>query len=184
MRSVAESAVASRTDMRIRLLGMASFAVLTAVSAQVSFHLWFTPVPVTLQVLVVILSGLMLGSRWGATSQAMYLAMGASGLPIFADFKAGPAAFVGPTGGYLFGFVLGAFLAGWTFEMLGKCTKLAAWAGGIAGIVGIYLPGAAWLMVWTGNAAVWQIGVVPFIGVDLLKATAASSLVFGGRCKR
>ena len=188
------SAVASASGVRTRLLAAVFFTAATAACAQVSFRLWFTPVPVTLQVLAVILSGLVLGSRWGAISQIQYLAIGAIGLPVFANWTGGPAAFVGPSGGYLFGFVVGAFATGWVFERLGGRSSLASWAGGIAGIAGIYLPGACWLAIWLGITGgqpaqaclrgAWQFGIVPFIGIDLLKAAAASGLALGGRSGR
>jgi len=157
----------------------------TVVAAQVSFRLWFTPVPVTLQVLAAILSGLALGSRWGAISQIQYLALGAAGAPVFANWTGGPAAFVGPSGGYLIGFVFGAYAAGWVFERLRK-TNFAAWTGGFAGIAAIYLLGASWLLVWLTVTTARPItaciplavqwGIVPFIGVDIIKAAAASAL--------
>lgn len=180
----------SETRVGTRVLTACLFTVLTAACAQVSFRVWFTPVPVTLQVFAVILSGLVLGSRWGALSQLQYLAMGAMGLPVFACFSGGPMAFAGPTAGYLIGFVLGAFLAGWVFERLQSRPKIASWCGGIGGIVGIYLFGASWLAAWLAAASrtpvhacigsAWQLGIVPFIGIDLLKAAAASALALGG----
>ena len=182
------------TAIRTRILGAVFFTVFTAVCAKVSFHLWFTPVPVTLQVLGVILSGLVLGSRWGAISQAQYLAMGAVGVPVFAGPSAGPASFVGPSGGYLLGFVVGAYAAGWVFERLESRGSPAAILGGIAGIAGVYALGAPWLGVWFRLAAMkpwdecmrgaWQLGIVPFIGVDLLKAIAASGIALGSRSGR
>jgi len=194
MESFGRSAAISRADTLSRMLAAFFFATATAVCAQISVRLWYTPVPVTLQVFGVILSGLALGSRWGAISQFQYLMLGAMGLPIFANWTGGPAALVGPSGGYLIGFILGAFAAGRVFEMLGKRTVLAALAGGIAGIFGIYLLGASWLAVWIGVTGgrslagcilgAWQMGIVPFIGVDLLKAAAASGLVLSGRSGR
>lgn len=185
MRSTERCAVLPNADVRTHLLLAFFFAVATAASAQISFRLWFSPVPVTLQVMTVILTGLVLGSRWGAISQVQYLAMGAMGLPVFSEFKAGPAAFAGPTGGYLLGFVLGAFAAGWVFERL-STRSWAAWLGGIAGIAAIYLFGASWLTVWMSATTsqpvsmcvrnAWVLGAVPFIGVDLLKAIAASAM--------
>ena len=190
MESFGRTTTISGSNVRTQILTTFFFAAVTAVCAQVSFRLWFSPVPVTLQVLGVLLSGLVLGSRLGALSQISYLAMGAMGLPVFAGFTGGPVAFAGPTGGYLIGFVIGAFAAGWVFERLGGHTKLAAWAGGIAGILGIYLPGALWLAVWIGLTGqrsleacilgAWQLGIVPFIGLDILKAAAASTLALGG----
>ncbi|HET6456213.1 MAG TPA: biotin transporter BioY, partial [Armatimonadota bacterium] len=87
---------------------------------------------------------------------------------------------------YLIGFVAGAYVAGWAFERLRK-TNFAAWVGGISGIAAIYLPGALWLAVWLtvttshpftkciGSAV--TLGIVPFIGVDVIKAAIAASLV-------
>ena len=174
------------TDIRTQLLLSLFMTAVTVVSAQVSFRLWFTPVPVTLQVLAAILSGLVLGSRWGAISQIQYLALGAAGAPVFANWTGGPAAFVGPSGGYLIGFVFGAYAAGWVFERLRK-TNLAAWAGGLSGIAAIYLLGASWLLVWLTVTtsrpftacipSAVQLGIIPFIGVDILKAAIASALV-------
>lgn len=179
------------TAGRFALSGI--FAMMMAVSA-VSFRLWFTPVPITLQVLGVIMSGLLLGSRWGAVSQLQYLTLGALGMPIFSNMTGGPAAFVGPTAGYLIGFVPGAYLSGLVFERLGRSGWLAAFAGGVTGIAGIYLPGAIWLAVWLGMVSgkplpeslsgAWQMGIVPFVGIDLLKAMAASGLVIGGKTLR
>jgi biotin transport system substrate-specific component len=185
MRSSVRCAVLPNAGVRTHLLLAFLFTIATAVSAQISFRLWFSPVPVTLQVMTVILSGLVLGSRWGAISQIQYLAMGAMGLPVFAEFKAGPAALAGPTGGYLLGFVLSAFVAGWIFERLNG-RKIASWCGGVAGMAAIYLFGASWLAVWMSAVTrqpvsacihnAWVLGVVPFIGVDLLKAIAASAI--------
>jgi len=194
MGSLKAQAVLSKTDIQSRLLAGLFFAAVTAVCAKVSFYLPGNPVPVTLQVLGVILSGLVLGSRWGAISQIQYLSMGAMGLPVFAGMKAGLIAFASPSGGYLFGFVIGAYAAGWVFERLKNRTGLAAWAGGIAGIAGVYLPGALWLGLWLRLAFgqpwdhclqnAWRLGIVPFVGIDLLKAMAASSLALGGRWGR
>ena len=183
-----------RSDLRARLLGAFFFAAVTAVCSQISLHLWFTPVPVTLQVLGVILSGLVLGSRWGAVSQIQYIILGTLGMPVFSGFTAGPMALVGPSGGYIFGFVLGAFVTGLVFEHLKKKTWSALWVAGIAGMVGVYILGASWLAVWLRFAggkqwsdcffSAWQLGIVPFIGIDILKALAASSLALGGRYGR
>src|SRR5512138_1361 len=120
MKSTGRCAVLPNADVRTHLILAFLFTVATAVSAQISFRLWFSPVPVTLQVLAVILSGLVLGSRWGAISQIQYLALGAAGAPVFANWTGGPMAFIGPSGGYLIGFVFGAYAAGWIFERLRK----------------------------------------------------------------
>src|SRR5262245_52763921 len=88
------------------------FALLTWAGAKVAVPLPFTPVPGTLQTLAVLLAGAMLGARAGAASQMAYLVMGLAGLPVFALPGAGPAYFLGPTGGYLVGFILAAWRHG------------------------------------------------------------------------
>lgn len=175
-----------RAGLAARFAAATVCAALTGVSAHIAFHLWYTPVPITLQVLVVILSGLMLGRRWGAFSQIQYLAMGLMGMPVFAGGIAGPAAFAGPRGGYLLGFVAGAYLAGLVFEKLRERTSAASWIAGAAGISGIYLCGASWLAVWIGLATgkglqsclhdAWVMGIAPFIGVDIIKSAIAAGI--------
>lgn len=179
-----------RYETLIKVLGSLGFACLTAMCA-ISFRLWFTPVPITLQVLAVLLSGFVLGSRWGTIAQMEYLAMGAVGLPVFANWTGGVGVFAGPTGGYLFGFVLGAFLAGLAWERLGRFGLLAAVASGLVGVAGVYLPGVAWLAVWiaaTGKETLCEclrsacvMGIVPFVWFDTLKAIIASTAVLATR---
>jgi len=172
-----DRSVAVKSDIGFQLLLCLFATCVTIVSAQVSFHVWFTPVPVTLQVLAVILSGLILGSRWGAISQIQYLALGAAGAPVFSDWMGGPAAFMRPSGGYLIGFVFGAYIAGWVFERLRK-TNLAAWAGSLAGTAAIYLFGVSWLAIWLHSIPMAIIGgIIPFIGVDIIKAAVAAAVV-------
>lgn len=191
MVSYGKSISISEADLRYKLLVSMLFAVVTAACAKIYIHLGFTPVPVTLQVFGVILSGLVLGSRWGAASQMIYLVMGMSGLPVFAGWTAGPAVFAGPTGGYLAGFVIGAFAAGWMSERFDSKTRLAYWISGVAGIFAIYLFGTLWLGAWLGftDKGSWmtcmknavQLGAAPFIAIDLIKAVAASGMTSGLR---
>ena len=100
------------TDKTRIVVGVLIFAALTALTARFSFRLPFTPVPITLQVLAVLLAGLVLGARGGAASQLTYLGMIAVGLPFTASGLAGPAAFFSPTAGYLLAFVPAAFVVG------------------------------------------------------------------------
>lgn len=186
-------AVESRTGLALRFMAALSFAVLTGVGGRLAIHLGYTPVPVTLQVLAVIMSGLVLGGRWGAISQLQYLMLGIMGVPVFTGVIPGPAALVGPTGGYLLGFVAGAYVCGTLFERLNSRTSTAAWIAGIAGIVAIYSFGTPWLALWLklsgrswGDCMIgaWRLGIVPFFGIDILKAVAASGLALGGRSWR
>lgn len=157
------------------------FAGLTAAFAQVRIVLPFTPVPFTLQTLAVVLSGLLLGSRLGALAQLEYLVAGLAGAPVFAGWTGGPAALVGPSGGYLPGFVLGAFITGMVFERCGRPDKFRAFGAGMAGIAGVYVCGGAWLSVWLALAgspspglSAWLLGVMPFVGIDAVKVTFAA----------
>lgn len=172
-----------KNDVMLALL----FASLTAVCSKISIHLWFTPVPITLQVFAVILSGLVLGSRLGALSQLMYLSLGFSGVPVFAGWTAGPAYVLGPTGGYLVGFIFAALLSGFISERITKRSKLMLLMSGLISIAVIYAFGTSWLAIWMkasgdGNLVqcikgAWIAGAAPFIILDLIKAAIASTAV-------
>lgn len=161
------------------------FAALTALGAQMSVRLPFTPVPLTLQVFFVLLSGAALGSRLGALSQAQYLALGAAGLPVFAGGASGIGAFGGPTTGYLIGFVLAAWLVGFLSERMCSPSAGKLFLVMMAGVAAIHLPGALWLSMWLNavrgsapTAALLQaavLGVAPFLGVDTAKAALAAA---------
>src|SRR3954467_9089563 len=96
-----------------RTAGIVLFAALVAAASQIAIPLPLTPVPITLQPMLVILAGMMLGPAAGAASMALYLAAGAAGLPVFTPIGApGIARFFGPTGGYLLAYPAAAFVAG------------------------------------------------------------------------
>ena len=101
-----------------------SFSILTAVAAQIAVPV--QPVPFTLQTMMVLLSGAFLGSRNGAYSQFLYLAMGAAGLPVFANGTFSAAVLFGPTGGYLLAFPIAAFIAGYGVEKFKNYFSIAA----------------------------------------------------------
>jgi biotin transport system substrate-specific component len=153
------------------------FAAFTALAARVTIWLPFTPVPVTLQVMAVLLAGLVLGARGGAASQTAYLVAILAGAPLSASGIAGPAALLGPTGGYLLGFVPAAFVVGLLGERLGR---LPAALGGV-GL--IYLCGTSWLAVYLGGdlGRAWLLGTAPFVLPDLGKALLAVATADGGR---
>ena len=166
-------------DERSRTVaGVLLFATLTALAARISFRLPFTPVPVTLQVLVVLLAGLTLGPRGGAASQLSYLAAIALGLPLTANAVGGPAAFLGPTAGYLLAFAPAAYVVGLLIRP-GWRTYSAL----LAGVAVIYAGGWSWLAVSLGGdwGAAWRGGVLPFIGTDLAKAVLAAVLADSAR---
>jgi len=146
---------------------VAMFASLTALGAQVTVPIG--PVPVTLQVLFVLLSGLMLGARLGFLSQALYVFLGLIGLPVFAHLGSGFAVLYGPTGGYLLAFPLASFLAG----LFAGRRKALEFLGAIAAISVIYILGWARLSLLLGPSKAFYVGVLPFIGIDVAKAVAA-----------
>src|SRR5919112_6700852 len=128
-------------------------AAVTAVAAQLAIPLPFSPVPFTLQVLAVILSGLLLGSRYGALAQAIYLLIGAVGVPVFAQFTGGLGVVLGPTGGYLLSYPIAAAVAGLAANAArSDSRRRALWTSllwGCAGLAVIYAFGVTWLVVVT-----------------------------------
>lgn len=150
---------------------IALFASLTAVGAQVSIPIG--AVPVTLQVLFVLLSGMLLEPKLAMLSQLLYLFMGALGLPVFAGLKGGVAHLYGPTAGYLWSFPIASMLV--SFLCLNKGGYLRKFLLSLVGVGVIYLLG--WLrlaLFMHGNFyKAFQVGVLPFIGVDMAKAILA-----------
>lgn len=170
---------AKRTNVAlwVKVLGVLLFATATAISARVSVLVPYTPVPLTLQVLVVISSGLVLGCWGGLAAQALYLQAILLGAPVTATGLAGPAAFLMPTAGYLLAFPLAAALAGWLSER-GAQRLFGRVAGGLAALVLIYALGTAWLSSFVGGVGLAvKLGVAPFIGADLLKVVIATGLL-------
>jgi biotin transport system substrate-specific component len=185
-------AAVSGTGLRIALV--IGFAALTAAGAYVVVPVPGSPVPVTLQTLMVTLSGLLLGPALGAAAQATYLAAGAAGAPVFMGGMAGLPHLLGPTGGYLIAFPLAAWVAGW---LAGPARRGAAPAGAgehvrvhlrfalaalVASLV-IFAGGAAQLSLLTGDVErAVRLGVVPFLIGDALKIAVAALLA--GRLAR
>lgn len=132
--------------------------------------LWFTPVPVTLQIFAVLLMGAFLGSRKGPLAVLLYLGCGSCGLPLFS------AALGGATTGYLLGFVLAAYLIGLLFEMGAKRQLASVLATFILGVLVVQLCGVLWLGALIGFKAAFLAGCYPFILIDLAKACAATAI--------
>jgi biotin transport system substrate-specific component len=154
-------------------------SLIVALSAQVAVRLPFSPVPVTAQTLAVLLVGATLGSKRGALSLLAYLVEGLAGLPVFAAGASGPAYLLGPTGGYLAGFVAAAFLTGWLVERgWGKQVGRALLAM-LAGSATIYLFGLSWLTLFAGRQAL-ALGLLPFLAGDVVKVLAGAALLPAG----
>lgn len=153
----------------------ALFAALTAVGAYVSFPL-YGAVPFSLQVLIVLLAGLVLGSRLGALSMAIYLLVGLMA-PVYAGGSSGFGVLIGPAGGYLWGFLLAALLVGRLAERLRPRSLAGLVAVAAGGLAPIYLLGASWLAFSLRTlepAVVLWGGVIQFLPGDILKVVVAA----------
>jgi len=152
----------------------------TAASAQVSIHLGFTPVPLTLQTFAVLVSGAALGMKRGAASQLLYWACGAAGLPFYANGSSGWKTATGATFGYLVGFVVAAAIVGYLAERGHDRNVLTSLSSMVFSSVVIYTLGALWLAhsigvpVANGDKSAISLGVAPFLAGDLLKIVAAA----------
>ena len=150
-------------------------SLLLAVSAQFKIPLY--PVPVTGQTLVVLLIGMTYGPRLGGITLAAYLFEGALGLPVFAGGAAGVAVLMGPTAGYLFGFLLAAIAMGYLAERGMGRTVVSTIAAMVIGNCVIYLCGALWLANFIGFGQAIAAGVLPFLYGDALKLVVAAGLM-------
>ncbi len=133
------------------------------------------PVPIVLQNMFVLLAGIILGPRWGLASVGIYLLIGACGLPVFANGKAGIGVIFGPTGGYLLGYLPAVFVTG-LISKKGKKKIIVDIIALIIGSIIVYAAGVPWLKVVTGMG--WSkalaVGMYPFIIGDVLKIIAAA----------
>jgi biotin transport system substrate-specific component len=155
------------------------FACLTGFLAQVRFYLPYTPVPVTAQVFVVLLSGVILGKWYGGLSQGLYAGIGAAGLPWFNGLKGGMDVLSGVTGGYIIGFIAAALVIGWLTDRYVRCRSfIGLFSIMLLGIALIYLFGVVQLLLVLGVNAqrAIELGALPFIGVDVYKALIAAAI--------
>jgi biotin transport system substrate-specific component len=165
---------------RARTLALVvGFALLTAAAAQVTIPLPWTPVPVTGQTFAVLLAGATLGWRAGGASQLLYVALGAVGLPFYADGASGWQVATGATGGYLVGFVVAAALVGRLAERRQDRSVLTSVPAMLAGTAVIYLFGVTWLAAVLDADATTALtnGLVPFLVGDAVKLVAAGLLL-------
>jgi len=177
----------SRAVRSLQRFGAVLFVtVLTIVAAQISIPLPFTPVPFTFQPMVVLVGAAVLGARLGAAAQALYLALGVAGLPVFAAsalLPQGAARLLGPTGGYLLAYPIAAFVAGWLAERGFDRRYATAVLAMVCGLAVVFAGGVSWLMLapplgrssgWSGALAA---GFYPFIAADLVKLLVAAAVM-------
>jgi biotin transport system substrate-specific component len=142
---------------------------LIALFARVAIPLPFSPVPIALQGHVCLLLGALLGSRLGALAVLVYIFQGAIGLPVFALGNAGMAVLLGPRGGYLIGYLLGAWLTGYLIERSGSKSLRQAGLAMAIGNLAIYLCGLSQLSLFVGIERVFLLGMFPFLIGDCFK---------------
>jgi biotin transport system substrate-specific component len=169
----------------IRFAATLFVAVLTAAAAQVSFPLPFTPVPFTLQPMIVLLGGAALGSRLGMSAQVLYLLAGIAGLPVFAAsplLPQGVLRLLGPTGGFLLSYPLAAFVTGRLAERGLDRRYVTSVLAMAAGLAVLFASGVAWL-AWfarpagTGLDLALRQAIYPFITADMFKLIVAGSIL-------
>ena len=160
----------------VQLLSVLFVAVLTASAAQLSFPLPFTPVPFTIQPMIVLIGAAALGSRLGALAQVIYLMAGIAGFPVFAyspELPQGVLRLMGPTGGYLMAYPLAAFVTGLLAERGFDRRYVTSILAMSAGLSVIFAGGVLWIARAAGMQTALATGLYPFIVVDIIKVVAA-----------
>lgn len=179
-----------KTTLTRQALMVVAGSLFIAIAAQISVP--FFPVPLTLQTLAILIVGLTFGARLGAITLIAYLAQGAAGLPVFANGGNG-AALMGPTGGFLVGFALMAWIAGYAADRGWARGFFGAALTGIVASIVLYVPGIAWPMAVAGATGIeagwvgqsfgdyyWTYFIAPFLLGDAVKAVLAALVVTGG----
>jgi biotin transport system substrate-specific component len=172
-------------DRSVQAAGVLFMTALTAAAAQVSIPLPFTPVPFTLQPMIVLLGGAALGSRLGMASQILYLLLGIAGLPVFAAspvLPQGGLRLLGPTGGYLMSYPFAAFLAGMLAERGFDRRYVTSVLAMAAGLTVVFTGGVIWLAMFArpagaGFDAALRTGLYPFLPADIFKILLAAAVM-------
>lgn len=152
-------------------------SALIAIAAQIAIPVPFTPVPLTLQPIAVLIVGAALGSTRGAAAASLYLLEGLSGLPVFAQGHSGPLWLIGPTAGYLYSYPFAAFIAGWFSEHGWGNTVARSICGMLIAFAVIYLGGWSWLTITFGPRAAFTMGIAPFAIADAIKVVIGAALL-------
>lgn len=158
------------------LLVLGASAVI-AIAAQIAIPVPFSPVPLTMQPLAVLLVGVTLGSVRGAAAATLYLLEGLSGLPVFAQGHGGPLWLIGATAGYLYSYPFAAWLAGWFSERGWGSSVARALCGMLAALAVIYAGGWSWLAILAGPQAAFTMGIAPFVVADIVKVALGAALL-------
>jgi len=159
------------------IIGVTCVIIATTLGAYIRIPVPGTPVPITLQTFFVVLSGAVLGSRLGLFSQAGYIFLGAMGLPVFQGYAFGYSHILGPTGGYLIGFMAASFITGKILEKESRNLFKITASFAIGNVI-LYTMGILWLMLIYRISFINAIliGVLPFFTVELAKIFLAAVL--------
>jgi biotin transport system substrate-specific component len=178
-----------RTAEAVTMIAVAFLgSILLTVAAKASVPVW--PVPVTLQSMAIAVIAASFGARVGVATVALYLAQGLAGLPVFAGAGAGAAYLMGPTGGFLIGFLVMAAIIGWLADKGASRKLVPAFGAMMAGNVVMFVFGFVWLLTLSGQAgwidqtnvlaSAYKGAVEPFIVWDIVKMAFAAMTVVGG----
>lgn len=167
-------------NLSVRKISYVSlFAALTAIGGFISIPIPFSPIPLTLQTTFTSMAGFVLGSRYGALSQLVYLLLGAIGLPIFSNRTGGLSTLSGPTAGFLWGFIISAFIVGLIREKYQINNPILIFFVQLIGLIVTYILGVIGLMLILNITFTqsFMVGVAPFIVLDLIKLGVATLLI-------
>jgi biotin transport system substrate-specific component len=163
-----------------RVLAVLFVTAATAAAAQISFPVPFTPVPFTLQPVVVLVGAAALGARLAASAQLLYLLLGVAGAPVFAfapDLPQGLLRLLGPSGGYLMAYPLAAFVTGALAQRGLDRRFLTSLVAMAAGLCLVFAGGVLWLAKDLGLSSALAVGFAPFVIVDAIKIVAAATVM-------
>lgn len=168
----------SETGTSKKIVFTALFAALTAVCGFISIPVPGTPIPIVLQNMLVVLTGLMLGPVWGVAATVLFLAAGALGLPVFSGGTGGFARLMGPTGGFLYGYALATLVAGLIAQRPkygARTPVLRLVLATVLGFVVMYIPGVLHFMRVMDKtfSQTMTLCVVPYIPGDIVKMVVA-----------
>ena len=178
--NIKNSHIYSSHTPEVRMMVFASlFASLTAAGAYIQIPIPFSPVPITLQVFFVLLAGSMLKSKWGSLSMIVYTLLGIAGLPVFSGGSSGLGVLLGPTGGYIVGFILAAYIIGKLSERNENTARSGILINALnmsIGVLVIYACGVFQLMMVAdvGPATALTLGAIPFLPGEIVKTAVAA----------
>jgi len=177
MRGTSASKVFVKNNKAIQSLAtIALFVSFTAVCSQISIPLPFTPVPLNLALLSVFMSGIILGSIKGTVCQIVYISLGCTGVPVFANFQGGIGIIIGPTGGYIVGYIVVSFIV-WLLGRSNHTVTITALSMAL-GLFACYALGTMWFVIITGTKIFEALFIcaIPFVIGDALKIIFATAL--------